>query len=132
MRRCSMLNYARASTYRTMLNGSSERNSCVVCLGGRTGIDVQENLSLLPSAEQQQARQFRFEKDRVTYVLGRYMLRTLLARTLHLRPQAIEFAYNKYGKPTRGAQGAPGESSGTSEVSTAVKLTLSPDPSAFK
>jgi phosphopantetheinyl transferase len=34
------------------------------------------------------------------YVLGKYMIRTLLARTLHLPPQAIEFAHNKYGKPT--------------------------------
>jgi 4'-phosphopantetheinyl transferase len=63
------------------------------------GVEVQENLSLLPSAEQQRARQFRFEKDRMTYVLGKYMIRTLLARTLQLPPQAIEFVYSKYGKP---------------------------------
>jgi hypothetical protein len=27
------------------------------------------------------------------------MIRTMLARTLHLAPQAIEFVFNKYGKP---------------------------------
>ena len=60
-------------------------------------IEAQENLSLLPSAEQQRASQFRFDKDRMTYVLGKYMIRTLLARTLHLSPQVIVF--NKYEKP---------------------------------
>jgi 4'-phosphopantetheinyl transferase len=67
-----------------------------------SGIEVEGYLSCLSSAEQQRARQLRFDKDRTTYVLGKYMARTLLARTLHLRPQAIEFVFNKYGKPTLG------------------------------
>jgi 4'-phosphopantetheinyl transferase len=64
-----------------------------------SGLEVEENLSLLPSAERERARHFRFDKDRMTYLLGKCMIRTLLARTLCLPPQAIEFVHNRYGKP---------------------------------
>jgi 4'-phosphopantetheinyl transferase len=64
-----------------------------------SGIEVKQTLALLPSAEQERARHFRFDKDRMTYVLGKCMIRTLLARTLHLLPEDIEFVYNGYGKP---------------------------------
>jgi 4'-phosphopantetheinyl transferase len=65
-------------------------------------IEAETCLSSLSGAEQQRARHFRFDRDRMRYVLGKYMVRDLLARTLHLRPQQIEFAFNKYGKPTLG------------------------------
>jgi 4'-phosphopantetheinyl transferase len=64
-----------------------------------SGIEVEGDFSFLPSGEQRRARQLRFGKNRTTYVLGKYVIRTLLARTLHLPPQAIEFVFNKYGKP---------------------------------
>lgn len=64
-----------------------------------SGIEA-EWLSSLPASEQQQASRFRFARDRIRYVLGKYMVRDLLARALHTQPQQIEFAFNKYGKPT--------------------------------
>jgi len=68
-----------------------------------SGIEAEEYFSNLSSAEQQRAVRFRFDKDRMTYVLGKYMVRGLLARTLLLRPQEIEFVFNKYGKPALGS-----------------------------
>jgi len=64
------------------------------------GTETEEYFSCLSSTEQQRARHFRFDKDRMTYVLGKYMIRGLLARALFVRPQQIEFVFNKYGKPT--------------------------------
>jgi len=64
------------------------------------GTEVEAYFSVLSSSEQQQAKSFRFDRDRKRYVLGKYMVRDLLARALHLRLEQIEFAFNKYGKPT--------------------------------
>lgn len=55
--------------------------------------------SILAPAERQRARQFRFDTDRQSYVLGKYMTRALLARHLGVLPEEIVFEVNRCGKP---------------------------------
>jgi len=45
------------------------------------------------------AAQFRFERDRNSFVLARGVLRTLLGRYLHISPAGIRFEYRPKGKP---------------------------------
>ena len=69
------------------------------------------NLNLLPnqiqsfgpifsSDEWQRAQRFYFERDRIRFIAGRGILRTILSRYLALPPGQIEFCYGPHGKPS--------------------------------
>ncbi|MGB7201849.1 MAG: 4'-phosphopantetheinyl transferase superfamily protein [Pyrinomonadaceae bacterium] len=53
----------------------------------------------LSSDEQQKANNFRFSKDRSSYVAARGALRKILGSYLNVLPNQIRFSYNRYGKP---------------------------------
>lgn len=53
----------------------------------------------LSSDEQQRAERFYFEQDRMHYIAGRGLLRTILGRYLDLEPSKLEFCYSSRGKP---------------------------------
>jgi 4'-phosphopantetheinyl transferase len=55
--------------------------------------------ALLSGDERQRAGEFRFERDRTSYVVARGVLRTLLGRYLGARPQDLAFRYGEFGKP---------------------------------
>ena len=55
---------------------------------------------LLASDERSKADRFRFEKDRRHYTVARGVLRELLARYLSESPEAFQFTYSPYGKPS--------------------------------
>lgn len=49
--------------------------------------------------EQKRAQRFYFERDRQRFILGRGVLRTILAVYLSIEPNQIQFSYGKNGKP---------------------------------
>jgi 4'-phosphopantetheinyl transferase len=53
----------------------------------------------LCDAERQRAGRFHFERDRRRFIVARARLRELLAARLDVKPQTIELAYGKNGKP---------------------------------
>jgi 4'-phosphopantetheinyl transferase len=55
--------------------------------------------SLLDRDESERARRCRFDRDRHRYVVGRGLLRTLLARYLGRDPEALRFRYGRERKP---------------------------------
>lgn len=59
----------------------------------------QRFLHTLDEEERERAGRFHFEKHRRQFVVGRGALRTLLARYLQTRPEAVRFSYGPYGKP---------------------------------
>ncbi len=54
---------------------------------------------LLAPDELQRADRFRFERDRARYIVGRALLRGLLARYLQRAPEELEFEYGSFAKP---------------------------------
>jgi 4'-phosphopantetheinyl transferase len=65
-------------------------------------------LTLSPD-EIARANRFHFEKDKRHYIVGRGLLRELLANYLGEDPKRLEFAYGEYGKPSlAGAQASSG------------------------
>lgn len=55
--------------------------------------------SLLTSDEVERAERFRFERDHARYIVGRGLLRCLLASYVGGSPGALRFRYTEYGKP---------------------------------
>ena len=55
--------------------------------------------SLLSSDEKERSGRFHFEKDHRHYVLGRAILRVLVASYLGMQPFDIQFGYSQLGKP---------------------------------
>jgi len=55
--------------------------------------------ALLSPDEVERARQFFFDRDRRRYLIGRGILRMLLARHLECAPHELEFRYGPNGKP---------------------------------
>jgi 4'-phosphopantetheinyl transferase len=60
---------------------------------------VDSYTSFLSSDESARARRFHFERDRIRFIVGRGVLRLLLATYLAISPKEIEFAYQDQGKP---------------------------------
>jgi len=54
----------------------------------------------LSDSEIKRANRFVFEKDSHSYIAGRAILRNILSRYLNTAPDALDFKYNKYGKPS--------------------------------
>jgi len=50
--------------------------------------------------ERLRAERFRFPRDRARYIIGRGLLRAIIARALDREPAAITFRYNAFGKPS--------------------------------
>jgi 4'-phosphopantetheinyl transferase len=61
--------------------------------------DLSRYRSLLSQDETDRAMRFVFEKDRSHYIVGRGLLRLILAGYLGLDPARLEFVYGKHGKP---------------------------------
>jgi 4'-phosphopantetheinyl transferase len=62
-------------------------------------LDVNEFASMLSGEEKRRAERFHFDRDRKRFVIGRSVLRTILASYLHTEPDELEFSYGVYGKP---------------------------------
>jgi len=60
---------------------------------------VRRMRSVLAGDEQRRADSFRFERGRSRYIVGRALLRALLARYLATAPDELEFQYGEFGKP---------------------------------
>src|SRR5438874_10904429 len=60
---------------------------------------VRRMRSVLARDEQRRADRFRFERDRSRYIVGRALLRGLLARYLQTAPESLEFRYGEFDKP---------------------------------
>ena len=55
--------------------------------------------ALLSPDETERAARFRFDRDRNRYIVGRGLLRILLASALETSPESLQFTYSPYGKP---------------------------------
>ncbi len=72
--------------------------------------------------ERARAERFHAAQDRKRFLVGRGLLRTILSLYVNKAPQALEFAYGPYGKPSLIA--SPGESSLQFNVSHSHALFL--------
>ncbi len=65
------------------------------------GVTVRESLvaQVLSRDERERAVRFHFARDRYRFVLGRGMLRQVLALYVDVRPEEITFRYLSHGKP---------------------------------
>jgi 4'-phosphopantetheinyl transferase len=61
---------------------------------------VQEMRRLLCGEERLRADRFRFERDRTRYIVGRALLRGLLARYTDTEPEELVFEYGEFDKPS--------------------------------
>jgi 4'-phosphopantetheinyl transferase len=61
--------------------------------------DLEGNLELLDDAERAQAGRFRFDLDRVRFVLRRAFARRVLARYLGVHPAAVRIRTSRLGRP---------------------------------
>jgi 4'-phosphopantetheinyl transferase len=60
---------------------------------------IEAMTSLLSADERQKAGRFHFAQDRVRSIVGRGVLRTLLARWAKTEPKQLRFEYGSFGKP---------------------------------
>ena len=70
----------------------------------RIGLDwsperVQAMNAVLSLDERQKADRFRFDQDRTRHVVGREVLRSILARCMKTEAERLRFEYNAFGKP---------------------------------
>ncbi|MDO8544833.1 MAG: hypothetical protein Q7S40_30685 [Opitutaceae bacterium] len=70
-----------------------------VALDGQPAGVLEFMAGVVSAAEAERARQFRFERDRRRFVLGRGILRTILGRYLDQPAERIELRYGANGKP---------------------------------
>jgi 4'-phosphopantetheinyl transferase len=61
--------------------------------------EVRSLRARLCDAERHRAGRFRFERDRRRFIVARARLRELLAARLDVKPENVELAYGKNGKP---------------------------------
>ena len=61
---------------------------------------VEEFHQTLAEEERIRAARFKFEKDRVHYIVARGMLRRLLGAMLRIGPDQVRFRYSEYDKPS--------------------------------
>lgn len=65
----------------------------------RSDASCAELEKLLSEDERKRARQFRFDRDRHRYIVGRGVLRCILGSYLRLPAETLKFAYGDFGKP---------------------------------
>jgi 4'-phosphopantetheinyl transferase len=65
----------------------------------RPEADVRTLQQLLSADELSRAARFHFQKDAHRFIVGRGLLRTILARYLRVAPSRVRFDYTTYGKP---------------------------------
>ncbi len=65
----------------------------------RSRDEVARLRSILSADELERAARFRFDRDRDRYVVGRGLLRLLLASYRGMAPAELSFVYGPYGKP---------------------------------
>lgn len=70
----------------------------------RTKLDCSNNpitnfLTLLDRDEQIRAQQFRFEKDRQSFIISHGVLRQILSKYLNIMPEQLNYSYLEFGKP---------------------------------
>lgn len=53
---------------------------------------------LMPD-EIEKSRRFYFERDKVSYIICRGVLRVLVSSYININPEEVEFKYNSFGKP---------------------------------
>jgi 4'-phosphopantetheinyl transferase len=61
---------------------------------------VQQLAQTLAADEQLRAGRFHFERDRLRFIVGRGLLRTILGRYLGEKPDELDFCCEPHGKPT--------------------------------
>ncbi len=61
--------------------------------------DLHSLTQLLSEDEMSRANRFRFQKDRMQFIIARGMLRTILSRYLNVQPASLRFGYGAQGKP---------------------------------
>lgn len=66
---------------------------------------VQRLAQTLSADERWRAERFHFERDRLHFIVGRGLLRTILGRYLGLEPNRLRFCYSVYGKPALDPKG---------------------------
>jgi 4'-phosphopantetheinyl transferase len=66
-------------------------------------VTVRRLEQLLSDDEAERALEFRFDRDRRRYTVGRGLLREVLSRYSGISPASLRFAYGPTGKPTLGA-----------------------------
>jgi 4'-phosphopantetheinyl transferase len=76
---------------------------------GRDAGAMPEVRRVLSPDECEKADRFHFEADRSRFVLGRAMLRHVLARGLQKRPNELSFEYGAFGKPVLAPGGPAGQ-----------------------
>src|SRR5260221_7999663 len=57
----------------------------------------------LTAEEQRRSEQFYFEQDRQRFIIGRGLLRTILASYMGTEPGRLQFRYGAHGKPALAA-----------------------------
>jgi 4'-phosphopantetheinyl transferase len=63
------------------------------------GEEMNRLAKMLVPSERRRAQSFHFDRDRNRFVVGRGLVRTLLAHYLHTQPEAIWLEYSPNGKP---------------------------------
>jgi 4'-phosphopantetheinyl transferase len=83
--------------------GGYERASDIVhvwrCITWRDAGSIPAARRILSADECEKAARFHFDADRIRFVLGRGMLRHVLAQWLQKRPEDLRFDYGAFGKP---------------------------------
>ncbi|MGL5080744.1 MAG: 4'-phosphopantetheinyl transferase family protein, partial [Microcoleaceae cyanobacterium] len=60
---------------------------------------VQQLWLVLSEHERCRAERFRLEKDQLSFIVARGILREILSQYLHLLPEQLTFSYTPQGKP---------------------------------
>jgi 4'-phosphopantetheinyl transferase len=55
--------------------------------------------AILSPDERQRAKRYRFQVDSERHIVGRALLRIILGRILHTKPENLFFRHNEFGKP---------------------------------
>lgn len=69
---------------------------------------ARELADVLSADELERAARFRFERDRLRFVLARAALKIILGLYLESKPDSVCFTHNSFGKPSVDAAGARG------------------------
>lgn len=60
---------------------------------------IQKLITSLSDDEFSRAEEYRFDRDKNRFIVGRGILRNIIGRYLNIKPGLVNFRYGKYGKP---------------------------------